>query len=223
MSCRNDSNENIESKMENYTLKEQSLRSLSPFSINFNIKRINIDKINNRRYKVSSLRAAGRRGNPEIVENTNVSLEDNLVVFSTAMFSNLYSIKKDVIKGTLFFNNGKEEVEVTNEFIDTVKGNDAYVLKRLIALYIELYDTSIRKMGGIETMRLAEQKACAEFESSIGFTSSAAAYRARYDAVQFINDGHGDCKIIGTDVSCVTDSHICFATVTMACNGATCN
>ncbi|MDY3339529.1 hypothetical protein PG279_10130 [Riemerella anatipestifer] len=103
MSCRNDSNESIESKMENYTLKEQSLKSLSPFSINFNIKRINIDKINDRQYKVSSLRAAGRRGNSEIVENTNVSLDDSFVVFSTTMFSNLYSIKKDVTTGTLFF------------------------------------------------------------------------------------------------------------------------
>lgn len=76
---------------------------------------------------------------------------------------------------------------------------------------------------GNETSILAKKKACAEFESNIGFTSSAAAYRAKYDAQEFIADGHSDCKIIGTDVSCVTDSHVCFATTTMACNGSTCD
>ena len=220
--CQDDTNDIIEPKMENYTLKEQNLSSLSPFSINFNIKQINVDKIKNGEYKVSSLRATGKHGNSEIIEDTNISLDSDFVIFSTTMFSKIYSIKKDVTKNILYFNNGKEYINVTNDFIDTIKGNDAYVLKRLIALYIELYDPSIKKMGN-ETNELARKKACAEFESNIGFTSSAAAYRAKYDAEEFIANGHGDCKIVGTDVSCVTDSHVCFATTTMACNGSTCD
>lgn len=143
-------------------------------------------------------------------------------MFSTPMFSKLYSIKKDILKNTLYFNNGTTNIKITNTFLDNVSGDDAYVLKRLISLYIELYDTSIKKMGN-ETSLLAKKKACAQFESGIGFTSSAAAYRAQYDAKEFISEGHGDCKIIGTDVSCIFDGHICFATTTMACNGNTCH
>lgn len=221
-SCQNDTNEVLEPRMENYTLKKQNLSSLSPFSINFNIRQINIDKLSNEQYEVSTFRATGKYGGSEIIENTDILLDNNFVTFSTKMFSNLYTIKKDVIKNELYFNNGTENLKVTNEFINAVKGNDAYALKRLMALYIELYDSSIKKMGN-ETDKLARTKACAEFESNIGFTSSAAAYRAKYDAEEFIADGHGDCRIIGTDVSCVTDSHVCFATTTMACSGATCN
>lgn len=223
-SCnRNEDTQNeIQPEIEKFALKEQSLKSLSPFSINFNIKEINIDKINDNLYLVSSTRATGKYGNTDFIETCNINLEDNLINFSMNLFSNSYSIQKNISENALYFNNGVKKIRVSETYLDNVKGNDAYALKRLMALYIELYDTSIKKMGN-ETSILAKKKACAEFESNIGFTSSAAAYRAKYDAQEFIADGHSDCKIIGTDVSCVTDSHVCFATTTMVCNGSTCD
>jgi hypothetical protein len=89
-----------------------------------------------------------------------------------------------------------------------------------MALYIELYDTSIRKIGS-ETDVLA--KSCAVFESNIGFTSTAASIRSNEDAQEFIGHGHSDCKIMGTDISCAGGyNHVCFSTTTIQCTGATC-
>lgn len=222
-SCRNDQQNIIQPEAEKYLLNETSLKSLSPFSINFKVTQIDIDKINENDFILIQHIKNGKYGKSELKETTFLTIENSKVTLKTNFFSNEYSIVKDLKANTLIFKKNNISANVTESLINNLNENDGYALKRLLALYIELYDNTQKKLGFSETQASTARLACAQFESSIGFTGSAAAYRAGYDAQMYIMDGHSDCKMIGVDVSCVTDRHVCLATVTMACNGATCN
>lgn len=211
-----------QTEMEKYQLNEGSLKSLSPFSINFEVSQIDIDKLNDENYSIIQHRKTGKFGNETVLEDYNLKIKNNEIVFETTLFNNEYKIVKNLDKNTFRFFKRNAEYSITNEFINNINIEDGYALKRMLSLYVELYDKDLKKMGYSETQSTTAKAACAKFESSIGLTASAAAYRAGYDAQMYIMDGHSDCSFIGVDTSCVTDSHICISTVTMRCTGGSC-
>jgi len=219
-SCEDEKRDEVSTTMEKFILKTESLKSLSPFSIGYKINEIKIKKNNSSSYSVSTIRYDNKSQNSE-TDHFEISIAGNKLNISSNFYSNNYRIEKDEKMNLLvFYKNNTKEIFSEN-LVKNIKGNDLYAINRLMALYIELYDTSIRKMGP-DTDILAK-KSCAVFESNIGFTSTAASIRSNEDAQEYIGNGHPDCKIMGTDVSCAGGyNHACFSTTTMQCTGATC-
>ncbi|AZA62282.1 hypothetical protein EG340_15110 [Chryseobacterium indoltheticum] len=220
ISCSNERNDEISTDMEKYSLKNETLKSLSPFSIGHKINEIKIKKNSLSSYTITTTRYeednTGHKN--DIFE---ITLAEDILNISGNFYSINYDVEKNEKTNQIYFSkNGKKEI-ISEDFINTISGNDLHALNRLVALYIELYDNSIKKMGP-ETDVLAK-KSCAKFESGIGFTGTASSIRSVEDAQAYIDSGHGDCKIAGTDTSCALGSHICASTTTLQCFGGSCS
>lgn len=220
-SCQEDTKEeSVQTSMENFTLKTESLKSLSPFSISYKINEIKIKKNSSSSYRVSTIRY-NDESLDSITDTFDISIIGNILKISVDFTSNKYFIEKNTETNQLYFSINNEKEMILENSLQNIKENDLYALNRLITLYVELYDNTIRKMGP-ETDILAK-KTCAMFESNIGFTGTAASIRSIEDAQAFIANGHGDCSIKGTDISCAGGNHVCLSTTTMQCSGATCS
>lgn len=214
-SCRSEINNMEDPIIEKFSLKEGTKNDLSSFSHIMGIYQIDIKKekaINN--YTILTIRLD--KNNNQTADSFLVKYDKNNFEISTVINLNKkYNLTKDLNTNLLYFYANGEKYNVTQDFIDKINNKIfSYEFNRLMCLYIELYDKSIKR----ENILSARKNSFAVFESGIGFTKTAAEIRANYAAQEYLNEpGHQLCVLRGIDTSCVTDSHVCYSTATIEC------
>ena len=127
----------------------------------------------------------------------------------------IFTLKKDVVKNEVLLSINSTIIVLSELSFNNLTKNDQDILCNLLSLYIQSYDNNSKK--SVTTFA-----SCLKFESGLGFRASGSRLRAQSDAKDFILDGNSDCSVVGSDTSCVVDSHVCVTTVTMSCSSS-CN
>lgn len=208
-----DASGNLE--IEKFKLASGTITNLSPLSVGQTIFKIEINEHLKNSYEVvtSYYQQDGKVG----VRKFNIHIQrENLKIENDGAALLVNHLTKNC---NLITSHGNELVN--EQMLATLNTSEMQELKRLTFLFLELYDKDIMKLGSKATSSI-ERVRCYKFESGIGLTSTAAQQRAEDDANAYINDGHSDCTIVGNDVSCAIDAHICVSTVTMRCSSS-CN
>jgi hypothetical protein len=218
LSCSKDDNsQNVDKNLyEKYKLKTETISNLSALSIGFGIFEIGIKESSTTAYEVTTKEYNDKKQVDQ--KKYLLKMEGNQLIIS--IDDKKLIIDKGLNKS--FYSSGIKYDEITESFLNQVSKEENLSFKRLIFLFAELYDKNIMKVGTNSTARLSSSRTCLKFESGVGLTSTASKLRADNDTNGYIKDGHGDCKVVGSDTSCLTDAHVCITTVTMSCSSS-CN
>ncbi len=153
-----------------------------------------------------------------------MQLSKNHLEISNISNENTYKLIKNVSTNEILFSANKESVILSEVILDNLNKNERDVLEQLLSIYIELYDVNARRLNALQTDIQANYSSkagsCLKFESGVGLTASASKLRSVSDTNEYIADGNSDCTIVGSDTSCLTDSHVCVTTTTMSCSSS---
>lgn len=229
IACSSDNIKDEQLIANEYQLNEISQKTnLTPFMANHSVYNLSIIKNGINRFKISTESYDTTNIKKSLIENYEVKISLNMVELNTSTNNKTYVFRKDIQKNEVAFYINKKGFTVDEFLLQNKNSEDDNVFNKLISLYIELYDSNAKRLSSDITNKVANSianktaESCYKFESAIGATASASQLRAKSDVTEYISDGNSDCKAVGSDTSCVVDSHVCVTTVTMSCSSS-CN
>lgn len=229
ISCSSDIDKEEELISNKYQLEEfYEKTNLTPFVANHAIYNMSVIKTSPNKFKISTESYDLLNVNNRLKNNFYILVLENAVQLQTTVDNKIYKLIKNDSKKETSFQVNDQIFFINESFFDSITKQDEVVFDKLVSIFIELYDKNAKRLSPYITSKVATSIAiksassCLKFESAIGATASASKLRASADTQEYISDGNSDCRIVGSDTSCVLDNHVCVTTVTMSCSSS-CN
>jgi hypothetical protein len=223
--CSSDNYKKDEVISSKYQLEEFVKKTnLTPYVANFAVYDLSVEKISVNSFKVTTSNYDLSTVNKYLKSYYYIDVVQDGVVLKTTIDNVTYKFLKNDIRDETFFQIDDEKFLINEDFFTKMSTDNTLVFSNLVSVYIELYDIDAKRFNSEVTKKVAASIAnktasgCLKFESGVGLTGSGSKLRASMDTQEYISDGNSDCIIVGSDTSCVVDSHVCITTVTMSCS-----
>lgn len=208
-------------------IEEQPMTMLSKFSTSFGVTKITPQKenLNSVKLKISGINTR--------INNSNFNANGQILEFNK-LDNNIYELKNKVSKSTIKIDRNSQKVyyflnnkfvELNDNIVDNLSKEQNLDITYLVVIYNELTDRELSREEVVTDIATnAVNETCYFTSWSLRESRQFSEYMANEQAREFLST-HSDCHAIGTvDSSCAFGSnHICVASVTMECNGASCN